>query len=338
MTIFQHGGDIKSFAKLCGCGVEEVVDLSSNINFVKPNIDIDFKTIDISPYPNYDKLYRKVATHYGVAIDEIELYSGGSDAIFALFRDALESGISKCTIYSPAYLEYKRASVLFGYELLIIDRFDSMGSDVLDGSLVIFVNPSTPDGFYYDIESLLEIWSSRDCRVVVDESFIEFTPYSSAMELLDRYPNLYILKSLTKYWGAAGVRIGAIISQPSNIKKLKSKEPLWKISTMDSLYIQSVLDDESFKSRSDSANQKSREYLLHLLQQSRWVKHIYPSVANFILVELEGITADWLQTRLIPYRVMIRSCENFDGLSSSHVRVAIKSIDDMRHLAEVLDA
>ncbi len=341
MTPFQHGGDITAFAKTCGCSLEEVSDLSSNINFVKPFIDVNFNAVDIAPYPNYDKLYESIANHYGVATEGMELFNGGSSAIFSFFQHIKgnHKGLPlRCTVYSPAYLEYKKAAEWFGYELHLIDRFDTMEEEVPQGSLVVFVNPSTPDGKYYDIQPLLEKWHSRKCTVLIDESFIEFTPHTSAAGYLKQYPNLFILKSLTKYWGAAGIRMGALLSSAKNTSALRQTEPLWKLSAFDTAYIQAALQDESFAARSETSNQESRDYLIELLHKSPYVKQLYPSEANFVLNELQGMTADQLQERLIPYRVMIRNCENFDGLSKYHVRIALKEIEKLQRLKEVFHA
>ncbi len=340
MTPFEHGGDVTAFAKACDCSVAEVIDLSSNINFIKPTITTDFNALDISPYPNYDALYSAVALHYGVELEEMEIFNGGSAAIFSLFRH-IKGAVATApyvTIYSPAYLEYKKAAKLFGYELHIIDRFKNFDEEVKENSLIIFVNPSTPDGMYYDIDKLLQKWQEKNCTVLIDESFIEFTSHTSMTKVLKNYPNLYILKSMTKFFGAAGIRVGTLISQAKNIKALRTKEPLWKLSAFDATYIQEVLKDKTFKARSDIANEESKSYLLEILNNSKYIKTIYPSHANYILVELKDITAKELQEKLLPHKVMIRSCENFDGLSANHVRIAVKSIDDLEKLKEVLDA
>ena len=81
MRTFEHGGQIEKFALELGCDVSEIIDLSSNINFVKPQINIDFNTLDISSYPTYDKLYEQIALNYGVEPSQIELFNGGSSAI-----------------------------------------------------------------------------------------------------------------------------------------------------------------------------------------------------------------------------------------------------------------
>ena len=335
MTTFEHGGDVTVFAKACDCEVAEVIDLSSNINFMKPSIEVDFNALEIAPYPNYATLYEAISSHYSVKVEEMELFNGGSSAIFTLFKHL---SLKQCTIYSPAYLEYKKAATLFGYQLHIIDRFENRHEEVKENSFVIFVNPSTPDGMFYSINKLLEQWKKKNCTVLIDESFIEFTPFRSATTLRHRFPNLYILKSMTKFFGAAGIRVGTLISQAQNIKLLQEKEPLWKLSTFDSTYIQAVLKDKNFKVNSRQKNLESKGYLIDILDNSPMVKKCYPSHANYILVELKDITAKELQEKLLPYKVMVRSCENFDRLSAYHVRIAVKSIDDLRHLKKALDA
>ena len=161
MKTFEHGGQIEVFAKDLNCDVSEVIDLSSNINFIKPDVHLDFNNLDISSYPIYDKLYKKIANTYKINPEQMELFNGGSSAIFTFFKHL---DLKHCTIYSPAYLEYKKACVNFGYELRTINRFENMNLPVKNGSLVIFVNPSTPDGTYYDMDTLMEYWIERDCE------------------------------------------------------------------------------------------------------------------------------------------------------------------------------
>jgi threonine-phosphate decarboxylase len=337
MKPYQHGGDVAAFTAQIGCAPEAVIDLSSNINFVKPDIAIDWDGIEMSTYPDYKQLYRAVAEHYGVESDAMELFNGGSSAIFSLFAH-LKGPSKTATIYSPAYLEYKRAAEVFGYAIKIIDRFTKIDADPREGSLVIFVNPSTPDGAVYDMEPLLERWDALGCTVLVDESFIEFTDRASVAQLIERYPRLYVLKSMTKFFGAAGVRAGTLISRAANIAALHRTEPLWKLSALDSAYIQAALSDRTFKSRSDARNRESKAYLTAMLERSSLVRTLYPSEANYVLIELADMSAEAFQARLIPERVLVRPCANFDGLSERHVRIAVKSIPMLSRLAGVLRA
>jgi len=199
--------------------------------------------------------------------------------------------------------------------------------------LVVFVNPSTPDGKYYDLERLMRAWVAKGCTVLVDESFLDFTPYESAIKYLKEYNRLYILKSMTKFYGSAGIRVGAVLSTMKNISALKAREPLWKISQFDSHYLQSALRDELFPSKARAINDEQREKLVEVLNKSSLIDEVYPSCANFVLVKLKNIDAKAFQEQLLPHKIMVRNCANFDFLDDGFVRIAVKE----EGVLEVLD-
>jgi threonine-phosphate decarboxylase len=327
-----HGGDIKAFATEVNCAIGEVIDLSSNINFVQPKLDIDFNTLDISAYPNYDDLYEAIAKNYHINIEQIELFNGATTAIYALFR---ELNLDHCTLYAPCYREYQKSAELYGYTIEYLNRFDNINTTPKENSLVIFVNPSTPDGKFYPIDRLMKIWIEKGCTILIDESFLDFTPFESATKYLD-YPKLYILKSMTKFYSSAGVRIGAIISNQENIKRLQKSEPLWKISEFDSHYLQSALRDETFSKKSRTINDEYKNYLVEILKKSNLIEKVYPSSANFVLVKLKDITATAFQERLKKDKIMVRNCANFEFLDDSFVRIAVKEIRLLKILQNLL--
>ncbi len=325
---FKHGGDITNFAKEIGCSIDEVIDLSSNINFIKPKIDIDIK--NISSYPNYNILYKAIAKEYGVNIDELELFNGATSAIYSLFR---EFNLDICTLFAPIYLEYKRTALINGYKIEYINRLLNKKYNITPNSLVIFVNPSTPDGKFYNIDSLVKECRDKSCTLLIDESFLDFTNFKSALEYIKSYKRLYILKSMTKFYGSAGIRVGGVISNSNNIARLKEKEPIWKISEFDSRYIIESLKDRTFKKRVKESN--NREKLIEVLKESRYIDKIYTSSVNFILVKL-NIDAKEFQKLLTPYKIMVRDCSNFDFLDSSFIRIAIKDNLSIEKLKEAI--
>jgi len=333
MKTYEHGGQIEAFAKELNCGIEEVIDLSSNINFVKPHITLDFNTLNIASYPTYDKLYQAIADNYGIKKEQMELFNGGSSAIFSLFSHL---ALKKCTIYSPAYLEYKKACKLFGYELELINRFNNLKSDVSANSLVVFVNPSTPEGTFYEIENFLAYWKAQNCTVLIDESFLDFTKEPSATRFLKNYDNVYILKSMTKFYSSAGIRIGTLVSNTKNIQTLQKKQPAWKLSQFDSHYLQEALKDKSFKQLAKTINTKNNVLMEHILKSSPLFKTVFSSCANYFLVQLSTLNAKTFQEKLKPYKIMVRNCENFDFLDDSYVRIAVKSKSDIEAFKEAL--
>ncbi len=333
MMDFKHGGDIWQFAKDNGFNIDEVVDLSSNINFIKPKINIDFNKLNISSYPNYNILKEVIAKNYSIDINQFELFNGATSAIYSLFR---ELNLNSVTLYVPIYLEYKRCAILNGYRINYIDRFKNINQDIEKNSLVVFVNPSTPDGEFYNIKPLLKLWIEKEATILIDESFLEFTPFKSAIKYIREYKKLYILKSMTKFYSSAGIRVGIIISNQNNIKRLKEKEPIWKISEFDSEYIQSALRDSSFKKKALSENIKNRDRVIEILKRVKYIDKIYKSDANFILIKLKDINSKEFQQILTPYKILVRNCSNFDFLDSSFIRIAIKDSKSIDILEEAL--
>lgn len=335
MTTYAHGGDVNAFAAHYGCAPEEVIDLSSNINFITPSVD--FTTVPLNAYPDYEKLTQTLADYYNIRPDELELFNGGSSAIFSLMRFFDHPA---CTIYSPAYLEYKKAALVCGKKVHLINRFDDAAQDVEDGSLVIFVNPSTPDGRYYDVDALMKQWIAKNCTVLIDESFLEFCGRASVTRYLQTYDKLYVLKSQTKFYGCAGVRVGIVLSSPNNIAALRAKEPLWKISALDGHFLITALKDEPFRVQSHVLNAKAKTYLKNLLENSPLFEEVFESDANFFLARLASMSAKEFQEKLLPRKIMVRDCSNFDFLDERYVRIAVKSIAELKRfeiaVAEIL--
>jgi threonine-phosphate decarboxylase len=331
MNLFEHGGDVNAFATHCGCIHAEVIDLSSNINFITPSVD--FTTVTLNRYPDYEVLTQTLADYYNVHSDELELFNGGSSAIFSLMRFFDHQ---TCTIYSPAYLEYKKAALAYGKKVNLINRFESLDTTIGENSLVIFVNPSTPDGHYYNLDILMKMWMDKNCTVIIDESFLEFCGGESVSRYLQTYDKLYVLKSQTKFYGCAGVRVGIVFSMSDNITALREKEPLWKISALDSYFLTKALVDEPFRIRSRALNTQAKKYLKTTLDNSPLFEKVLESDANFFLVRLASMSANAFQERLLPYRIMVRDCSNFDFLDDRHVRIAVKDMDVLKRFKEAL--
>ncbi|MDB4257449.1 aminotransferase class I/II-fold pyridoxal phosphate-dependent enzyme [Arcobacteraceae bacterium] len=319
---FKHSGDIKHFALQMQCQISEVIDLSSDINFITPYKNYDFKNINLSSYPDYNELYKNIADLYAIKYTQLELFNGASSAIFSLFKFF---DTRYCYIYSPAYLEYKKAAMTFDYQVELVNRFLELDKEVIEGSLVVFLNPSTPEGSLYDIDALMEKWMKKNCTILIDESFIQFTSAKSCIDYLKLYDKLFILTSLTNFYSCASVRIGSVISSKENIQKIQRYEPMYKISEFDMHYIKDVLKDKNFPKISKAVNIINKEFLVKILKDFKYTNHIFDSSTNFILVQLKTIKANEFQELLNPHNIMIRDCSNFDFLDDEFVRIAVKS-------------
>lgn len=172
--------------------------------------------------------------------------------------------------------------------------------------------------------------------MLIDESFLDFTDNQSVIKYMNKYSNLYILKSMTKFYSSAGIRVGIIISNKKNIKNLQSKEPLWKLSEFDSAYLQAALKDSEFKAIAKKKNIKNAKLLQEVLNSSKLFKKVYETYTNYFLVQLKSLSASEFCELLKPYKIMVRDCSNFDFLDESYIRIAVKSKESIEKLEKAL--
>jgi threonine-phosphate decarboxylase len=227
-----------------------------------------------------------------------------------------------------------------GCNIHIINRLVGWVSDsvtqqtIPNGATVIFVNPATPDGTLYDLPDLFALWTAADCHIIIDESFLDFCTAESAMAHLAHYEKMTIIKSLSKFYGCAGIRVGFIAAHADFIQQLKQLEPAWKLSSLDMAYTQLALANTDFIAQTRQQTDSNRELLRQVLQDSGLFAEIYLSSANFLLVRLhDGNDGYQLQAQLAPARILIRVCENFIGLDKRYVRFAVKEPSAIEQLA-----
>lgn len=332
----KHGGDIYTFAQRISCLPEQVLDFSANIN---PEQAVDWRqlqTVALSPYadPDYVLLKRALANRYPLPANaDIEVFNGASAAIFALLRYLQPQDL---VLYTPLYSEYAQAGTQFGCRLHNINRFNALSADIPQHSTVVFVNPATPDGRYYDLRDLLIRWQAANCTIVIDESFLDFFTNESVISNLEHCDKLYLIKSLSKFYGCAGIRIGFIAATTEAIAALKRYEPAWKLSSFDMAYMQHALVNIEFIEQTRSQTLAMRKLLFSVLENSALFADIYPSQANFLLARLRDGDGYALQTQLEKARILIRVCDSFVGLDKQHIRFAVKSQTDIMQLAEAL--
>lgn len=322
----KHGGNIYQFAQRLGCLPEQVLDFSANIN-PQQAVDLaNLQDVNLTPYgdPDYTALKHAFKQRYPYPDNaDCEVFNGASAAIFALLRFLQPQQL---VLYSPLYGEYAHIGQQLGCQLHVINRFeDMMGKTVPAGSTVVFVNPATPDGQLYDVHALFAEWQAAHCTVIIDESFLDFCHSTSMAAQISQYPQLYVIKSLSKFYGCAGIRIGFITAATAAIAALKQYEPAWKLSSLDIAYMQHALANTDFISQTRQQTAISRELLWLALHNCGLFEHIYPSAANFLLTRLAGDENGYhLQKQLESARILIRVCNNFTGLNPRYVRFAVK--------------
>lgn len=328
-----HGGDIYAAAEELDCHPEEIIDFSANINIVAPAVALPLTQELISSYgdPRYTTLRRAIAERYSVKPREIALFNGASSAIMELFKTLQPK---QSYLYTPIYSEYVKASKLYSKKTTLINRFNNLYTQPEEGSTVVFVNPSTPDGKYYDLERLFALWKEAKCTIIVDESFLEFSQNPSLRHEIRNYKRLYIIQSFTKFYACAGLRVGAVFTCPKNIADFSL--PSWNISSFDAAYVTALLQDEYHRDHAVAAQQRHYKILRSILKASNLFDKVYRSEANFILTR--SSKAKKIYQTLFEQKILVRDCSNFDGLDHRYLRFAVKDKKALHQLQKALHA
>ena len=330
-----HGGNIYAFAEKLGCNANEIIDFSSNIHFEQA-VDWRKLPLNLQPYadPNYTDLKQAIKQRYALAENvEIEVFNGASAAIFALLRLLKPENL---VLYAPMFSDYERVVKSLNCHLHVINRFDAdLFAPVPENSTIIFVNPSTPDGKLYDLADLFAHWKARNCTIMVDESFLDFCDAPSIMQFTDEYKKLFVVKSLCKFYGCAGVRVGFIASCHEWMRSLNHQEASWRISTFDNVYMQAALQNTAFIEQTRSETKRLRAMLEQVLMDSNLFDKFYEGSANFVLARIKDENLQ-LQKELAQFKMLIRECDSFDFLSSNDIRFAVKSQNDIEKLSYAL--
>ncbi len=309
-------------------------DFRSEVNFLKPNIEIDFnKVCDESSC--YKSLLSLLEARYRIKKENIELFNGFSSSIYSLLK-YLNS--KYCYIYSPCNLEYKEAANNLGYETRLINRFENIFLPIKEQSVVVFMNPSFLDGTFYELEKLFEYWKSKEAKVIIDETLIDFCGKQSSVEYLSKYENLFIVKDLSKFYSRKNLNIATVFANNENIKNLRKFEPQNKISNFEIKYLEEALKDKKFSSITNSIYIKNRIELEKILQEHKYVESMFQSNSNSLLIRLKNIDAKEFKSQIQKHGVIINSCLEYDFIDEYFVSFYVGSLSNIKGLKKALDA
>ena len=178
----------------------------------------------------------------------------------------------------------------------------------------------------------------RDIDLIVDESFLEFTTEPSLVTLATHRRRLLVVRSLTKSFALAGLRIGYLVAGRSRVEELAHRMEPWSVNTLALSAAASILDADYIQ-KARSLIPREREYLSRELSQLGWL-HPYPSSANFLLARIQSryTTAPALERMLAARNVLIRDASECRGLDNQYLRFAVCQRRENRRLLAELEA
>ncbi len=289
------------------------------------------------PDPQPEALLGKMAATWGVKPEQIIIGRGSDDAIDILMRLFCEAGRDQILVCPPTFGAYKSYATVQGAEVLSVPlRRDDWQLDVpaiLQActprtKLIIIPTPNAPMGHKMKREDILALCKARaeQSLIIADECYIEFTdePQGLTTELV-QYPNLVLMRTLSKSHGLAGERIGVAIAVPEIIAELQKVRAPYSLTQSS---IRAALDALSPNGLIQAAEYRrvliaERERMAKLLPQSAWIESVFPSVTNFLLVQTKDAKA--FMRHLQSFGILPRSRH---GDLANTVRVTISTPAD----------
>jgi len=249
------------------------------------------------PEPQPPALIEALAHTFGVSSDDLLVTRGSDEGIDLLTRTFCEAGRDAVVVCPPTFGMYAVAAATQGAQILeapLTNEFEldiaAIKANVDEGAKILWIcSPNNPTGNAFAstcIESLLDYARDR-CVVVIDEAYAEYSTAPSAISFRERYPQLVVLKTLSKAYGLAGARVGAVIAEPSVIALLRKIVPPYSISSASIDEAIRVLHEGSravIASRVDTIV-KERDRVAAQLASSPLIQKIYRSDSNFLLIE-----------------------------------------------------
>lgn len=262
----------------------------------------DLTTTGLNRYPESPAtaLHERLAELYGVHVEQVLAGRGSDEGIDLLIRSFCRAGVDNVIVCPPTFGFYKVATKVQGGEVLEVPlirssngfavNVDAVLNAVTPNTKLVFLcSPGNPTAQALDEASMLHIATALNERalVVVDEAYMEFTSRPSLTAKLNRYPNLVILRTLSKAYALAGVRCGTVIAHKDIISLLERVIPPYAVPTSTIETVLAVTAPENRSQIQDRINTlvKERDLLLKKLEQLPAIKHVYPSDSNFLLVE-----------------------------------------------------
>ncbi len=317
------------------------------MNEMKSNFDVL-----VREYPSGMAVNSLLAGHFfGVRTENICVGNGTAE----LIKSLMENISGNIGMVYPTFEEYphrkKDVEVIPYY---VVDKdFDYSVDDIMsyyegkDISAIVLVNPDNPSGHFISKKDILRLedWCrSKGRKLIVDESFIDFVEDDEwhtllDMEVLLNHPSLIVLKSISKSFGVAGLRLGVIATADTDlIAFIKKDVAIWNINSFAEYYLQII---EKYRDDYYEAMEKFKEVRRRYLDKLSKIKgfKVYPSQANYVMCHIENsVTSTELADILLNrYNVLIKNLASKEGLNKgNYVRLSVKSDEENDYIVNAL--
>jgi histidinol-phosphate aminotransferase len=300
-----------------------------------------FGDLNRYPDPHQQTLKDKLKDIKKLTSKQIFIGNGSDEVIDLLIRIFCNPSIDKIVVCPPTYGMYEVAANINDVMVLSVPLTEGFQLDtealqqVISQSepntlkLIFLCTPNNPTG--NSIDNIEWVLANFNGIVVVDEAYIDFSERTSFIEKLAHYPNLVVVQTFSKAWGLAAARIGIAYASETIIALMQKVKPPYNVSSLNQEAALKALDNEHVIVHQKAHILEQRTYLETSLSQLPIVKKVFPSDANFILIEVDD--ADKLYEHLVIKNIVVR---NRNTIIKNCLRITIGTIVENQYLIEVL--
>lgn len=354
-----HGSDLEKIEEYYHIPKDEIICFSANVNplglsaAVRERLCGSLDVITRYPDRSYTELKQVISRYCGADPAHIVVGNGSTELISILIS---QRAPKKALILGPTYSEYARELSLAGggmeyYNLkeeqdFTLDVQDFIRSFSEDTELVILCNPNNPTSSAIpaaDLETVISECKKRGIFVMVDETYVEFAPDISAVTavpLVPRYDNLMVIRGVSKFFAAPGLRFGyGITGSQEFLRTLALHQNPWSLSSIADFAGRLMLSDTAYIENTRALISRQREIMFRQINETPGLK-AYKPYANFILVRIQkdGVTSFDVFEKAIKERLMIRDCSSFESLAGEYIRFCIMLPEQNEKLLHMLQS
>jgi histidinol-phosphate aminotransferase len=294
------------------------------------------------PDPLQKELKERLLEIRSVDPSKIFVGNGSDEAIDLLFRIFCEPGRDQCIVCPPTYGMYQVSADINDVtvnEVPLTPEFQLDVSAVLSAitprtRLIFICSPNNPTGNLMRREDVKRIAEEFNGIVVVDEAYIDFAAAESVITELPNFPNLVVLQTFSKAWAMAGLRVGLAFASAEIISLMNRVKPPYNVSGIAQRAVVDALERQGDVAVWVSKTIEERSRLVDSLSRFDFVRGIYPSDANFLLVRMND--ARMLYEFLVTEKIIVRDRSNVQFCAGC-LRITVGNVEENDRLVAALE-
>ena len=320
---------------------DEFTDFNTEMVFLDANENPFETSVNRYPDPQQQSVKQLLSEQKGVSKTNILLGNGSDEVLDLLFRAFCEPNKDNIITLPPTYGMYNvlaNINAIATKEVSLTSDFQPAVVQILaaadvNSKLLFLCSPNNPTGNSFNVFEVENLLNSFEGIVVIDEAYIDFSETNSWLDRLDEFSNLVITQTLSKAYGMAGIRLGVCYASSEIISVLNSIKPPYNVNQLTQLRaIERLKDLEKVRTEIELIKTE-RQNLIKQLDRVEFVKTIYPTDANFVLIKVDDANKRYSQ--LIAKGIVIRN-RTTQMLCDNCLRLTIGTSEENKRLIDTL--